>query len=589
MISLKQLLLAVWQRRPAPDGRSLLRSGALLSVLITEVFGRGSESQLADLLWSALLYTALGTMAVQWGGIPRGWMARFRRRWSFETGVDLRRSLSLPEALPEVVWRCTLSVSIGLAAAMALHTFLPGALRDIVLVVSPTLYFLYFGALSICCSALCLVGLSVLHFNIVSLATEWVGLPSWAEWALLGLHPVWIAVAVVTLPAWAPFAVLLMASCTCAALVFLGPDWELSLVWRARGDRQPPARCSAARMAWHAAWWVGGGVTCLVLQLLGEHLWLPDAGLGIAGTLGLVGAWVGAALLALMCCWQGWGHYLRVWRNPARAARARVVLLGASVDGLEPLVDILRTSGFVVELGDDAYSSVSVPVRLGPSPGPGQGRWALAATPEQLAQPDFHERLLRRSTIRRRRQFLHGLHDLWKQARRLPLTDVNGFWLAPHLWYVPMLFQDEEGRDAGQGERGVAYHPRIPLEARAEVRRVLRGAEIDLLFVERGITGRDLRHVFRALFEYDDLFGSQRRAEERHFVGIPGVRVLIHDHQLGKPLVDSGHVEPDYGVLACARILHVFRDEGGAEQDQLAPRDRQGIPISGPGAPLVSV
>jgi len=56
---------------------------------------------------------------------------------------------------------------------------------------------------------------------------------------------------------------------------------------------------------------------------------------------------------------------------------------------------------------------------------------------------------------------------------------------------------------------------------------------------------------------------------------------------LDQPLEDSRYPEPDYDDLGRARVLHVFRDRGGDEDEAFVPDDRGSRPA--PAEPLLSV
>jgi hypothetical protein len=83
------------------------------------------------------------------------------------------------------------------------------------------------------------------------------------------------------------------------------------------------------------------------------------------------------------------------------------------------------------------------------------------------------------------------------------------------------------------------------------------------------------------MFEIYDVYGGRQRAEEKHFTGLPGIRVLFHDFDLS----DSQHhghdryPEPDYEHVGRARILHVFKDRGEAEDDAPVPESWEGKPV----------
>ena len=113
---------------------------------------------------------------------------------------------------------------------------------------------------------------------------------------------------------------------------------------------------------------------------------------------------------------------------------------------------------------------------------------------------------------------------------------------------------------------------------------VLRGVQIDLLFIEDGVNFKRVRRVLRALFEVYDVHAGRRRAEEIDFQGLPGTKVLIHDYQFDEPFHANGYPEPKYELLARARILHVFRDRGEQDEPIESPFDqgRRPAPVGFP-------
>jgi hypothetical protein len=105
--------------------------------------------------------------------------------------------------------------------------------------------------------------------------------------------------------------------------------------------------------------------------------------------------------------------------------------------------------------------------------------------------------------------------------------------------------------------------------------------EIDLIFVEHGLTFRRLSRVLRVLFETYDMYGGRQRAEERHFVGLPGTRVVIHNYDQTNPGSHGrkNYPEPEYQEIGRARILHVFKDREETEQFEPVPDSREGAPV----------
>jgi hypothetical protein len=68
------------------------------------------------------------------------------------------------------------------------------------------------------------------------------------------------------------------------------------------------------------------------------------------------------------------------------------------------------------------------------------------------------------------------------------------------------------------------------------------------------------------------------RAEDRHFLGLTGVRVIIHEIAAGAVQPrdieipgNSHYPEPEYKELDRARVLHVFRERYESEVETPTP------------------
>ena len=215
--------------------------------------------------------------------------------------------------------------------------------------------------------------------------------------------------------------------------------------------------------------------------------------------------------------------------------------------------------------------------------------WPLPVTLADLDDAATWERLARRDEIQKRRKLLSGLEGLFKRAARRKSRPGTGYWVAPHFWFVHGLMRDSQ-RDADEdidvaegtilsGTVGPPYFRVMPREARHHAYRMLRALEVDLIFVEDGVRFRRLRQVLRVLFEVYDIHGGRKPAEEVHFRGLPGTRVLIHAFQFDEPFKSEYYPEPKYDYLGRARILHVFRDRGGEEEFVEPPFDRDASPV----------
>jgi hypothetical protein len=156
----------------------------------------------------------------------------------------------------------------------------------------------------------------------------------------------------------------------------------------------------------------------------------------------------------------------------------------------------------------------------------------------------------------------------------------GGFWLAPHWWFVEGVGR-EDADTAGEDAPplvGPAYSRVIPARARQHAHAVLRATHVDMIFVEDGVTFRNLERALRVLTELYDVHGGQRRAEELHFRGVPKVKVMIHEYEPGNPFRSELYPEPKFDDLSRVRVLHIFRDRGGHEELIEPPFDWSSTP-----------
>ena len=132
---------------------------------------------------------------------------------------------------------------------------------------------------------------------------------------------------------------------------------------------------------------------------------------------------------------------------------------------------------------------------------------------------------------------------------------------------------------AFSGIIGAPYHRIFPRAVRNHLYLILRALQVDLIFVEDGVGFRRFCRVLRMMFEIYDVYGGRRRADELHFTGVPGVRVMIHEYQLDEPFRSEVYPEPDYENLGRARILHIFKDRGEQDEPLETPQDFTNMPM----------
>jgi hypothetical protein len=187
--------------------------------------------------------------------------------------------------------------------------------------------------------------------------------------------------------------------------------------------------------------------------------------------------------------------------------------------------------------------------------------------------------------IRCRRQLMRGLERLFKRAARRRLPANSGLLLGLQHWFVSGLRTDANedylhDRDATvfDGIIGRPFHKVFPRLARFHFWQITTSLEIDLIYIERSVSFRKFVRVLRQMFEIYDMHGGRVRAEDRHFLGLTGVRVIIHEIAAGAVQPrdieipgNSHYPEPEYKELDRARVLHVFRERYESEVETPTP------------------
>lgn len=577
-----------------PGGfRGALFTGLLVALLAAiEIAARRarSDSEESLALLALLLLAALARSRHRRDPLP--WVAplvRARRkvegavrRQAAAVGIDLRGKPPVPAAFPPLMGGAV----AALAAVPVLLLVLPGldavAVREAVRTVSATAWLLLLGAAWTLFAGggfyLLFLTLALTHDELVRSHVGPGPRPRAREALAFAAWPAAILAGWSFLPAWTPIAS--VAACLAAAVAALalpgGPD--VPLLWKPKG------RAGSLRsVPWRTHTLAG---TAAVGLLVADALLLvKGSALRGGGEERLLAALPATAGLAALFAWTGaaallaWSHLvvrtamLARFRDPAKPC-APPVLVPAPLlpEERRRAAEALRAAGFRP--------------RFAPGlPLPGE---AVASPEEAAGGPAAAARIRRRWEIACRRRLLRGLERLFKRASARRFEQGTGFWVAPWHWFCVGLSRDEDERAMDWKEGtffletvGPAYHRVFPRAVLHHAHEAMRGLQVDLVFVEDGVGWRRLRRVLRMAFELHDIFGGRARAEEHHFTGLPGVRVLLHEFDIERPLLArrEGYPEPDYESVGRARILHVFRDRGECEDPAGAPRDRRGVPV----------
>lgn len=551
---------------------------ALLLAALLEVYGRHSTADWIDAI-GALVLVDLGRLFLaRWPGARRRVRrvtARVRALWtSLRTphGLDLRGEPPLPTGVPRRPLLAIAAVFALLAVVSLAAAHVPTDVRTFLQGVSGLALLATTGALWALLGAVA-VGLWGTIFEGLRRAVS----PAVAQGAGL------LALALVALVSWrAPIglglAVLALGWASgCLPLAWLARD--VRLAWR---DVDGTVR-SGRLGAWESLLMTAMVALALVPVLLATGDRLVD---------GAHDSTAGTALLGRFVLWSLGGTTLAfaLFRilplhgarraDPRRPHRPRLELRGNG--DLSAARARLAAAGYPCS-APRGRSDVVVPLEIvaphADAPVPATGSpWTGRATIADLGRPGFLARLARRHRVQARRALRKGLVRVLGRLRAGEDAPGTGTWIAPHLWIATHPTRD--GVDPDVLPRGPSWRRLLPQAARAALAETLRAIDVDLLFVEDGVRPRSFARVLDLCFEHHDLFGTRRCEDARHFAGIPGVRVVLHEIGLEVALDAGlrGYPEPDTRDLGRARILHVFRDRGGERERAFAPSDRDRLP-----------
>jgi hypothetical protein len=198
---------------------------------------------------------------------------------------------------------------------------------------------------------------------------------------------------------------------------------------------------------------------------------------------------------------------------------------------------------------------------------------------------DAQFRLERRYHVVQRRQFFRRFHSLYREITILPRAG-SGFLFSPHVWLLQGIVRDADERREDKPRAALLASPYVgrpyadvfPRRVRRYIGGVLRALQVDVVYWEDGVTWRDLRAVLRVAFETFDQ--GRWPAEERHFVGIPRIRVVIQEEEDFADAPAPGEARETVPTLH-ARVLLILRDRGGEEEETTpsAPGSRRRAPV----------
>lgn len=563
-----------------------------------EVGGRFATSDLHDGI-AALALVGVGLLvAIRHRREPLPWIVKLAAlgrtvaasaAWlRYDHGIDLRGVPPLPRRTPPVVFAIVAGLFAWAALAATAWAVFPTGWRVAGMYSSYTLYLVSLIALWGALLAVTFVGVFVPIAVLDKWLRRWLGDTDrrGAELAAVVGYAVLVsAIAWVVPPA--PVLVLCLVVAAVAWLAYLprGTDGA-ALLWR--GSAEKPVFAVPVRRVLAAV----TGLTALLafdvfLTACGGRLFeapRPDDAMPFTALLGTVTAWLMPGLLGVVLV----KLYSARTNDPARRTPPTLHIAGEDVAAVREAAKRARVWGWSVRLAPAAREPGHVGIELVEEAKSEatefNPHWPLKVSTADLALQTVRERLERRDEIKVRRQLFRGLQKLFKRASAFKGPAGGGFWLAPHWWFVEGV--GREDADAGSEEApplvGPAYSRVIPARARQHAHAVLRATQVDMIFIEDGVTFRNLERALRVLTELYDVHGGKRRAEEMHFRGVPKVRAMIHEYEPGNPFRSDLYPEPKFDDLSRVRVLHIFRDRGASEELSDQPFDFSWTPAPAP-------
>ncbi|MFM8274790.1 MAG: hypothetical protein ACKODX_21000, partial [Gemmata sp.] len=590
-----KLLTSVFPR----NGRVLPAGGWFTLAVVAfvaglEVAGRSATTDIHDWLAGFALVGVGLAVAVRHRREALPWVARLAalgRRLAqraavlrYDHGIDLRGVPPLPRRTPPVVFAVVAGLFAWAVVAAGLWAAFPTGWRVVGFYSSYTLYLGLMLVLWAALLAVTFVGVFVPVAVLDKRLKDWAGDSDRRAAELFAV--VLYAVLVASVAWWVPPAAVLGLCLAVAAVAWLaylprGSDGA-AILWRAGAGR--PVYAVPLRRALAV---IVGLTALLAFDVLltacgGRVFEAPraDDTMPLTALLGTVTAWLLPGLLCVVLA----KLYGARRGDPARRTPPALHVGGTDPTAVRAAAQVARKWGWSVRTAPAARTAAQVAVEL-VEPALSEAsefnpHWPLKVSRADLELKAVRERLERRDEIKVRRQLFRGLQKLFKRASAFKGPVGGGFWLAPHWWFVEGI--GREDADAAGDDApplvGPAYSRVLPPRARQHAHAVLRGTQVDMIFVEDGVTFRNLERALRVLTELYDVHGGKRRAEEMHFRGIPKVRAMIHEYEPGNPFKSDLYPEPKFDDLSRVRVLHIFRDRGASEELSDQPFDFSSTP-----------
>ncbi|MEZ6140040.1 MAG: hypothetical protein R3B84_05665 [Zavarzinella sp.] len=564
-----------------------------------EMYGRQATTDIHDTIGAIVLLLIMATIALRHRNNPTSWVKRLG--WlvwrlakltdfvKLSFGPDLRGSPQIPRKMPLGYHLLLASLAAWCILGTLAWYYFPSGWRPPVVQVS---YIAYLFLLSLLWGAMfltCLAGVYLPTMVVSRLFPQTEGTP-YNRRRLIAIASYISSISILSwlFPLWIPLTV--------NALFWLGAlvvqftlgfgNSNMQLIWRAYRSQKIFA-ITLPRLLLACTSVAIFGLFALTISASGSYLYGKPKAEQVMGLTNMLGTWVawlspGMFLSSFILAWYAW------IRSPSGKEIRFIDLENGSEPTRNHFARLVRPHGWHLATPVTETDYCTIHVRI-VHPEASQAtefdpKWPLELCLEDLKNADVHFRLKRRYELQARRKFLRCTEVLFKQAKSVPRNGAEGYWFAPHLWFVGGLTRDEaissEDEMAFLAEMiGPPYRELYPLSVRKYFYHLLRAMEIDVIFIEIGIGAGPIIRIFRRLFEVYDRTHPARRAEDLDFRQMIKYRVMFHDLDVEQKKSESKYYEPKFAPLGRLRIMHIYRDKGGEEELQDSPFSSDSSPV----------
>lgn len=583
-----------------PDLRQLIPHGHgwftlwIVSVLVgLELFGRtGATADYFDVLAVLILFSVVSFAVFRHRKDPHPWFLwlerftdrTFRRlvRMRHDLGVDFRGDPPLPRRLPRLIPALFLGVTLVGSIFAAGWAVRPDGWRAVVSVLPYVLYLVVVAGIWMGLIGIMMAGIA-LPIRVMEGVIE--GLAQGSKPAVCAVYFITVLFLSFSFPPAIPlaFAGLILSVCL---MVYCRTGAPVpGVVWK--GTESKVTSVIPAHRVFAI---VVGLATLLAVVLItaacgGTLLERPEweGTMPLTVMAGAIAAWFIPGIAAVLAA-MAWNLYQG---DPARRTPATLHISKAiPTEELTRIRNIVSAWGWRLTTAPQKSNSEAVSIQIVPAElsearefDPG---WPLKVCLEDLTEEVVKDRLIRRDEIQLRRAGFKGLKKLFKRAGLQKGTSGSGVLFAPHWWFIEGLDREEEPDgekdedfEFGKLRRvGPSFDRVLPQRVRQHWHEVLRATQIDLMYLEDGVSAKSFERVLRQILDIYDRNAGKRKAEDHLFRGIPKVKVMIHEYAPGNEFdPGSDYPEPKFMELSRARVLHVFKDRGDATELEDVPFD----------------